>query len=470
MSLRIELSAGIIEPASGRAGSGRQHWHDARMQAAICMSIAALVTAVPAQVDAGEFDPPAASDQARLSAPPRLVVAPIVEVDSPGQADCRVNVSRAESLPSGAYIRVRGLPAEATLSSGQPDPADQTTPEHTWVVPLQGLADLKVEVPRGVSGSSELHVALLDDDGRVVAERTSVLRIAAPVVVAPAKKKVLAAPAAPPPETVVVASPEGPANQPQRKPEEITTSALSPPSGSELPPRAPPSENGRTVDRGPPAAPPPKQVAVASPESPANQPQHKPEEIATSARSPSSGPELPLRALPARPGENGGPVDRGPPAAPPPEKVAVASPESPANQPQRKPEEITTSALSPSAPELPLRAPPTPARPRENGRAVDRGPASSEDLAQAGRLVTKGEGYFAQGNVAVAREYFQRAADLGLPLAALKMAETLDARELASRRVQGVKPDPAAAKRWYQRALELNVPEAEARLRRLGSQ
>jgi hypothetical protein len=355
MSLRIELSDGIIEPASGRAGSGRQHWHDARMQAAICMSIAALVTAVPAHVDAGEFDPPAASDQTRPSAPPRLVVAPIVEVDSPGQADCRVNVGPAESLPSGAYIRVRGLPAEATLSSGQPDPADKTTAEHTWVVPLQGLADLKVEVPRGVSGSAELHVALLDDDGRVVAERTSVLRIAAPVVVAPAKKKILAAPK----ET---------------------------------------------------------------------------------------------------------------PAAPPPDKIAVASPESPASQPQRKPEEITTSALSSSAPELPLRAPPVPARPRENGRTVDRGPASSEDLAQAERLVAKGEGYYAQGNVAVAREYFERAADLGLPLAALKMAETLDARELASRRVQGVKPDPAAAKRWYQRALELNVPEAEARLRRLGSQ
>jgi len=33
-----------------------------------------------------------------------------------------------------------------------------------------------------------------------------------------------------------------------------------------------------------------------------------------------------------------------------------------------------------------------------------------------------------------------------------------------------VKANLDEARRWYQRALELDVPEAEARLRRLGSQ
>jgi TPR repeat protein len=41
---------------------------------------------------------------------------------------------------------------------------------------------------------------------------------------------------------------------------------------------------------------------------------------------------------------------------------------------------------------------------------------------------------------------------------------------LARRGVHGVKANLDEARRWYQRALELNVPEADSKLRRLGSQ
>ncbi|MGZ5937524.1 MAG: hypothetical protein ACXWLK_09030, partial [Rhizomicrobium sp.] len=153
-----------------------------------------------------------------------------------------------------------------------------------------------------------------------------------------------------------------------------------------------------------------------------------------------------------------------PAVAPPPEKVAVASgiekvagaaPGKTASQPRRNPDEITTSALSPPVPPLSARDRPAP---------------SSDNLAQAGRLVAKGEDYLARGDIAIARQYFERAAELGLPIAALRMAETQDPRELARRHVHGVKADLDEARRWYQRALELNVPEADAKLRRLGSQ
>ena len=100
----------------------------------------------------------------------------------------------------------------------------------------------------------------------------------------------------------------------------------------------------------------------------------------------------------------------------------------------------------------------------------DRPAPSSADLAQAGRLVGKGESYLARGDIAIARQYFERAAELGLPIAALRMAETQDPRELARRGVHGVKANLDEARRWYQRALELNVPEADSKLRRLGSQ
>lgn len=92
-------------------------------------------------------------------------------------------------------------------------------------------------------------------------------------------------------------------------------------------------------------------------------------------------------------------------------------------------------------------------------------PAKDIDAAQ--RFVELGDRHMGQGNVAIAREYYARAADLGLAAAALKMAETQDPRELARFNVRGVKPDLAEAKRWYQRALELKASEAEARLRRL---
>ena len=62
-----------------------------------------------------------------------------------------------------------------------------------------------------------------------------------------------------------------------------------------------------------------------------------------------------------------------------------------------------------------------------------------------------------------------RAVELGLPIAALKLGETHDPKEFDSFKVLVLKHEPAEARRWYERAVELGVPEAEARLRRLGS-
>jgi len=95
--------------------------------------------------------------------------------------------------------------------------------------------------------------------------------------------------------------------------------------------------------------------------------------------------------------------------------------------------------------------------------------ASKEVRAEAERLVSRGERHLADGNITIARQYFLRAFELGLAIAALKMAETHDARALGGINVRGLMPDPAEAKKWYERALELGAPEAEARLQRLGS-
>jgi curved DNA-binding protein CbpA len=96
-------------------------------------------------------------------------------------------------------------------------------------------------------------------------------------------------------------------------------------------------------------------------------------------------------------------------------------------------------------------------------------PPTPAALAQAERMLDKGQRFLALGNVVIAREYFARAAELGLPIAVLKLGETHDQTEFGSFKVLGLKHDPTEARRWYERAAELGVPEAEARLRRLGS-
>jgi DnaJ-like protein len=90
-----------------------------------------------------------------------------------------------------------------------------------------------------------------------------------------------------------------------------------------------------------------------------------------------------------------------------------------------------------------------------------------EDLAQAERLVAQGQRHLAEGNFATAREYFERAADLGSALAAMKMAETHDRNVLATRRSFGPKGNQAEARKWYERAKALGLPEAEVQLHRL---
>ena len=85
------------------------------------------------------------------------------------------------------------------------------------------------------------------------------------------------------------------------------------------------------------------------------------------------------------------------------------------------------------------------------------------------RLVAQGERFLTQGNVAIARQFFQRAADAGFAAAAVRLAGDLrSGRSLLRLQVQGVVPDRAEAKKWYERARELGAAEAEERLAKLG--
>jgi TPR repeat protein len=51
----------------------------------------------------------------------------------------------------------------------------------------------------------------------------------------------------------------------------------------------------------------------------------------------------------------------------------------------------------------------------------------------------------------------------------MALAGSYDAAELAKPHLRNVQPDPAEAKRWYERAKALGAAEAAARLQRLSS-
>jgi hypothetical protein len=89
---------------------------------------------------------------------------------------------------------------------------------------------------------------------------------------------------------------------------------------------------------------------------------------------------------------------------------------------------------------------------------------STEDKARAEQLVAQGEKYLADANIYVARQFFRRAADQGLAVAALRLAATYDTSELARLHVRGVVADPDEARKWYERARQLGASEAEIRM------
>lgn len=93
---------------------------------------------------------------------------------------------------------------------------------------------------------------------------------------------------------------------------------------------------------------------------------------------------------------------------------------------------------------------------------------SPQDKARATRLLTQGDKYLVSGNVAAARDFYERAADAGLPEAAIRLATTYDPAELQRFQAQGIVPDRALARKWYERARELGAPEAVERLAKLG--
>ncbi len=82
-------------------------------------------------------------------------------------------------------------------------------------------------------------------------------------------------------------------------------------------------------------------------------------------------------------------------------------------------------------------------------------------------LMEHGDKMIAVGYFAGARAYYQRAAEAGSGEAALAVGATYDPAFIAALGVQGIKPEPQAARDWYDRAATLGITGREAKLAQL---
>jgi hypothetical protein len=90
--------------------------------------------------------------------------------------------------------------------------------------------------------------------------------------------------------------------------------------------------------------------------------------------------------------------------------------------------------------------------------------------AEITALIARGDQLLGTGDVASARLFYERAADVGDGEAALKLGMTFDPAFRGFGRLSGARGDPATAIAWYRRARDLGQAEAEIQLKRLNSE
>ena len=119
----------------------------------------------------GAVGPTQASAQA--SARPGIAVAATISAEPASETAFGIRVGPADAVPRNSFLRVRGLPPMAALSEGH------SIAPGTWAVSLAALPDLKIMLPAGASGRSEIVITLVAVDGSVLAEAKATLAIAA---------------------------------------------------------------------------------------------------------------------------------------------------------------------------------------------------------------------------------------------------------------------------------------------------
>lgn len=98
-------------------------------------------------------------------------VGTLILAEPAGETPLPIQVGPADALPKNTFVRIRGLPAAVSLSEGH------SIAPGAWAVPFAGLPTLRMTVPVGLAGRSEVIVALVTVEGTVLTEAKSTLVI-----------------------------------------------------------------------------------------------------------------------------------------------------------------------------------------------------------------------------------------------------------------------------------------------------
>jgi len=111
---------------------------------------------------------------------PIINVASVILAEPAVETPFPIQVGPPEAIPKQTFLRIRGLPSNATLSEGHAIAAG------AWAIPLSGLPRLKIATPAGASGTSDVTISLVAIDGRILSEVKSTLLIAPASAITPA--------------------------------------------------------------------------------------------------------------------------------------------------------------------------------------------------------------------------------------------------------------------------------------------
>src|SRR5208283_3837571 len=225
------------------------------------------------------------------------------------------------------------------------------------------------------------------------------------------------------------------------------TSGVAPTAGPAAPGNSPPADATGTNATRPPTPAAQTALAVAPPQ-------------------PTAGPAAPGNSPPA---DATGTNATRPPIPAAQTALAVAPPQPPAGPaaPGNSPpaEATGTNATRPPIPtaQTALAGAPPAAPP------VTRAPTTREQ-AVAALYASRGDQMLAIKDVSAARRFYEYAANAGSARAATVLARTFDPSFLSQLGVVGLRPDPAQAAVWYQKAAELGDRDAENRLHSLSTE
>lgn len=142
-------------------------------------SVAAPIGAAFVHADQDWARAPLIPAQAQADHKPRINIGKVVLVEPASETPMPIQIGPIDAIPRNSFVRIRGLPAAAVLSDGH------SIAPGAWAIPLAVLPNLRISLPVGIAGKSEVTIALVQIDGTVLAEARSSLIIAAAAMIAP---------------------------------------------------------------------------------------------------------------------------------------------------------------------------------------------------------------------------------------------------------------------------------------------